>query len=125
MVKKGRKEKHAGGRPKADPRSIRSERLVLRVHPDLMGVLDNLANESLISRSQLVERILITFCNQDPRVNLDLVGRRVDPSTPTQREVLASAASFERRWKGFAALRAAALAEPTEEDDGPPPPEGS
>ena len=39
---------------------------------DLMATLDQLARESVVSRSQLVERTLISFCNLDPRVHLDL-----------------------------------------------------
>jgi hypothetical protein len=112
------------GRQPQDPRTIRSERLVLRVHPDLMATLDQLARESSISRSQLVERTLISFCNIDPRNNLDMTGRRTKPGT-NQPDLLATPGDFKRRWKGFAALRAAALAQP--EDDFPDysPPEGT
>jgi hypothetical protein len=113
------------GRQPQDPRTIRSERLVLRVHPDLMATLDQLARESIVSRSQLVERTLISFCNMDPRIHLDLTGRRTEPGT-NQPNLLATPADFQRRWKGFAALRAAALGQPEDEfPDYPPPPEGT
>jgi hypothetical protein len=108
------------GRQRQDPRSIRSERLVLRVHPDLMETLEKLARESGVSRSQMIERTLITFCNLDPRVHLDMTGRKTEPGAD-QPSLLATPADFQRRWKGFAAVRAAALGQ-SEEDalpDGP------
>jgi hypothetical protein len=86
------------GRPKRDPDTLRTSRLVTRIHPDLMSALKGLANANGITRSMLVERTLISFVQlADPRVKLDHMGRRVDGEIPTD-EPLGTPASFNHVW---------------------------
>lgn len=100
------------GRRAGDPAAMRSERLVLRVHPDLIDGLNRAADEAGLSRSTFVERCLISLLNEDPRNSLDHVGRRVPPETLNKKESpLGSMASFERKWQNFKRLRRTVLME--------------
>lgn len=65
------------GRPFGDPRDVRTFRLAQRVHPDLMSVLDQRCREYGLTRSQLIERILIDYLNTHEQAQLDMVGRWV------------------------------------------------
>jgi hypothetical protein len=71
-------EKNVGGRPKRDPNTLRTERLVIRTHPDLMRYLTELAGRNGITRSMLVERTLVSFVNLTiGEVVLDSMGREL------------------------------------------------
>ncbi|MBR0825709.1 hypothetical protein JQ596_09175 [Bradyrhizobium manausense] len=60
------------------PDKARGDRLTLRMHPDIMEILAARAAERGISRSHLVEQILVGFMRADPRnPKLDPVGRMV------------------------------------------------
>ncbi|HWF84818.1 MAG TPA: hypothetical protein VG222_08235, partial [Vicinamibacterales bacterium] len=72
-------EKIKRGRRPGSPDAKRSYRYVMRMHPDLADTLAHLADEAGMSRALFVERILISFVNQDPRISLDHVGRRPKP----------------------------------------------
>jgi hypothetical protein len=63
------------GRPYGDPDDLRSERLTLRIHPDLMSVLVQRAREAGLTRSLYVERILIEHTNRVEGASLDMIGR--------------------------------------------------
>lgn len=107
------------GRRAGDPAAMRSERLVLRVHPHLLDALNVAADEAGLSRSTYVERCLISWLNEDPRNSLDAVGRRVSPEQLSQRDSpLGSMASFERKWQNFKRMRRTVL---MEEVPGPDP----
>ena len=100
MVTKAKPRGREGGRKAANPDDIRSERLVLRAHPDLVDALTERGKIYGVSRSQFIERILITYLNlqQDQRP-LDLTGRYVKS---------AAAAKIMRErpgdaWKAFGA----------------------
>jgi hypothetical protein len=87
MVKKAtpkkKIEKNVGGRPPADPETLRSERLVLRVHPDLMATLTERADEQRMTRSRFVEEILLGVLALDPRnPRFDKHGR-INPQAKT------------------------------------------
>ena len=82
----------------------------MRIHPDLADALNNLADESGLSRSLFVERVLISFVNQDPRTALDHIGRRVRHDTPPVPPP-GSLASFGRQWQRWSALRYDVLGE--------------
>lgn len=61
---------------------MRSTRLTLRAHDDLMKLLTLRADEAGISRSHYIERLLIRFLMADPRnPKLDAMGRIVPGQT--------------------------------------------
>jgi hypothetical protein len=100
MVKKAtakKAEKNLGGRPRRDPATLRTERLVLRIHPDLMYCLTELAKENGLTRSMLVERAMVTFVNLSAgEPILDTMGRRLHG--PESENVLGTPASFQHVW---------------------------
>jgi hypothetical protein len=63
------------GRPLASEGDVRSDRLAQRVHPDLIEVYDQRAREYGLTRSQLIERVLIDHANQIEGAQLDNIGR--------------------------------------------------
>jgi hypothetical protein len=77
----------------------------MRMHPDLSDALNALADESGLSRSLFVERVLISFVNQDPRLQLDHIGRRVRHDAPAGAPPAGSLASFGRQWQRWQALK--------------------
>ena len=96
MVAKRKRPEEAlkRGRPRLDPADLRSERLVLRVHPDLMEQLNRRGRTEGISRSLFVERVLIAFLNGTGGRPLDRIGRYTQPApSPGALE------NFERAWQ--------------------------
>jgi hypothetical protein len=92
-------EKNLGGRPPRDPDTLRTERLVVRIHPDLMRWLTKLATENGITRSLLVERSLVTFVNlSQPEPILDAMGRELQ-AEPPEGAPLGTPESFASIWK--------------------------
>lgn len=73
-------KKTAGRRP-GPPEDVRTDRLVVRMHPDMFGVLTEKAKFYGVSRSQYVERILIGYLNMQADLTpLDGMGRFIkDP----------------------------------------------
>jgi hypothetical protein len=111
------------GRRPGDPGAKRSDRLVLRVHPDLIDALNASADEAGLSRSLFIERILVSYIKSDPRyADMDHMGRRrPTPGSAAQ----TSLRSFEQRWDRFTAIRRAVVgdipdAEPALDDYGRP-----
>jgi len=68
----------ATGRPPGDPLDIRSERLVLRVHTDLLEALTDCATAARMTRSLYVEQILLAYLNRVEKADLDSIGRKVE-----------------------------------------------
>jgi hypothetical protein len=72
------KKKHPG-RPAADPADLRTARVAIRFHPDLVFELDGAAREAGLNRSIYVERILVNYLNahaeRRERPPLDVIGR--------------------------------------------------
>lgn len=106
MVKKAtakKSGKNPGGRPPRDPDTLRTERLVLRIHPDLMRCLTALANDSGLTRSMLVERALVSFVNLSAgNPIIDSMGRLLHAGE-RQGHALGTTESFEQIWRGVAA----------------------
>lgn len=76
-------EKDLGGRPPRDADTLRTERLVLRVHPDFLDVLTERAEEQRMTRSRYVEELLRGILALDPRnPRFDRNGK-IDPNAPT------------------------------------------
>jgi hypothetical protein len=70
------REKHAGGRPPLDPADVRSERIGVRIHPDLRGEMNRLARIDGLRLSMFIERSLIKVVNERSGAEvLDLIGR--------------------------------------------------
>lgn len=76
MREAARVSRHPGGRPKSDPADLRSDRLGLRIHPDLRTELEALAREDGLRLAHYTERALVDHVN---RVRggavLDRIGR--------------------------------------------------
>jgi hypothetical protein len=67
------------GRPPGDPDDVRTERIAIRVHPNLLFELNVLSRVEGVTRSVLVERLLIRLVNDHHRRTLmDPIGRYVD-----------------------------------------------
>jgi hypothetical protein len=79
-----KKEKKRGrGRPASDPDDLRSERIALRSHPDLVNELNHMARAQGITRSVLIERALIDFVNEEARAEIvDMIGRYTVADNP-------------------------------------------
>ena len=72
-------ERKTRGRPPGDPDDLRTERLAIRLHRDLTFELNVLARLDGITRSVLVERLLIRMLNDHYNRNVvDKIGRYVD-----------------------------------------------
>jgi len=113
MVKKGqilgpRPEVNRDGTPRkrpgrAVPRDdLRSERLVLRIHPDLMEIIATRSREKGVSRSAYVESVVLGWANSDPRnPRVDGIGK-FDPKAPSPGAAAeADHLKFAERWARF------------------------
>lgn len=61
---------------------IRADRLMMRMHSDLVKLLDARAREAGESRSRFIEKLLVAFLRLDPRnPRIDPWGR-IDPDAP-------------------------------------------
>jgi hypothetical protein len=128
MVKKGtilgpRNPVTQQGKPRRPPgpppkkiEDIRTERLVMRMHPDLLEQLSMLARERGVSRSAYIERVLLGWVNSDPRnPRLDGIGRRVE-GVPTPHELFkGNPVRFGERWSKFSELSMSLLGERAQE----------
>jgi len=73
---KTRKLRRKPGPAARDDADNRSERITLRAHDDLLKLLSLRADESGVSRSHYIERLLIRWLTADPRnPALDAMGR--------------------------------------------------
>jgi hypothetical protein len=81
VVKKAKKKQR--GRPQGDPDDLRTERIAPRVHSDLLFETNILARLEGVTRSVLIERLLIRLINDHrSRTVVDKVGRYVgEPPT--------------------------------------------
>jgi hypothetical protein len=66
------------GRKYGNPADVRTGRLVQRIHPHLESVIEQRAREYGLTKSQLVEKILIDHMNAVEGAQLDRIGRWVD-----------------------------------------------
>lgn len=100
MVKKANPSKNPGGRPARDPDTLRTERLVVRIHPDLMRTLTEMSAENGITRSLLVERCLVEFVNLSKgRAVLDFMGRELKGEPREGVRPLGTPESFRSIWR--------------------------
>src|SRR3984893_4480053 len=119
MVKEASKAKGSRRSPRkaADAGDTRTERLVLRVHPDLVEVLTERAREKGITRSAYVEQLLVGWVRLDPRNRrLDAIGKFV-PDAPDPDDVKRrSPLSFAERWQKFSTASQLLLGAPPPSD---------
>jgi hypothetical protein len=114
------------GKP-ARPGEVRSDRLIMRVHPDLLGILSERAREKGLTRSQYVEQILVGWCRLDPRNRrVDMIGK-YDPAAPSPEELRSrSSFRFADLWTKFGTVSRLLLGAPPPSewvDDGNGPPD--
>jgi hypothetical protein len=78
---KAKTTKRPPGRPPADPGDLRTERMALRLHPDLMYELGVATREAGTNKSLFIERLLINHLNdrlvRRAATPLDVIGRYV------------------------------------------------
>ena len=99
------------------PGDVRTDRLVMRVHHDLLELLTERARERGITRSNYVEQLLVGWVRLDPRNRqVDLIGKYL-PNAPHPYEVqVRSPFAFAERWQKFATVSRLILgAEPPRE----------
>jgi hypothetical protein len=73
-----KKQTRPRGRPQGDPDDLRTERIALRVHSDLLFETNIIARLEGVTRSVLIERLLIRLVNDHhSRTVVDKVGRYV------------------------------------------------
>ena len=102
---------------KARPDDVRTERLVLRVHPNLMEILTGRARERGITRSAYVEQLLVGWARLDPRnPKLDLIGKLVAGAQDPNEVRIRSPFNFAERWSKFAAAHTLLLGAPPPND---------
>ena len=88
--------------PVPNPDRLKSERIVLRVHPDLLNVITAGAGERGVTRSQYVEKLLIGWANMDPRRRrLDLSGKVSESAMHPHDTLEQKPLEFNDRWKKF------------------------
>jgi hypothetical protein len=82
----------------------REDRIMMRMHPDLVRMIDIRSRERGESRSRFVERLVVAFLKADPRnPKLDAVGR-VDPDAPPPLSKAGEPMKFAERWTTFKRL---------------------
>jgi hypothetical protein len=82
VVKK--EKKRPRGRPRGDPDDLRTERIAVRAHKDLVNELNFLSRHKGVTRSVLIERLLIDLVNDEARsIAVDAIGRYTVAEAPT------------------------------------------
>ena len=110
---------NADGRPRAKPGKparpgeVRSDRLIMRIHPDLLQVLSIRAREKGLTRSQYIEQILVGWARLDPRnPRVDMIGK-FDPAAPSPEELRSrSSFRFADLWTKFGTVSRLLLGAP-------------
>ena len=107
MVKDSKKKISVKPGPKVLDEDVRSERLTMRVHRDLMYILDQRAKEANMSRSAYIERILVGWVQADPRnPKVDSRGKLVE-NAPSPNELrLKKSFAYAEKWTKFNAAYA-------------------
>jgi hypothetical protein len=107
MVKPGlprlkQPERKKPGPPKRDEADMRSNRLTLRVHDDLMHLLTLRSKEAGLTRSAYIERLMLAWLRADPRnPKFDPMGK-VMPTAPTPLSLLRKEPmSVAERWAKY------------------------
>ena len=110
MVKDSKKRSSKKPGPQVSDDEVRSERLTMRMHPDLMHILDKRSKERAVSRSAYIEQLLIGWVQADPRnPKIDSRGKLVD-GAPTPLELMNTKSfQYAEKWAKFNAAYAILL----------------
>jgi hypothetical protein len=86
----------------ARPDDVKTDRLIMRLHPDVNALLDFRAAEKGITRSKYVEQLLVGFLGSDPRnPRLNAIGK-IDRHGPSPLMIRADTPhKFAERWQRF------------------------
>ncbi|SDJ74207.1 hypothetical protein SAMN05216338_106315 [Bradyrhizobium sp. Rc2d] len=112
----------SGGFPKrkpapAEPPDGKGNRLTLRMHPDIMEILSARAVERGVSRSHLVEQILVGFMRADPRnPKMDAVGRIVDSAESPLALRERAPLQVAEKWQKFVTAHGIVMGSPPPQD---------
>ncbi len=129
MVKESKKEIGAPSRPDARrqrgrvssrktgaasaPGDAKTDRIIMRVHPDLLELIDARAREKDLTRSKYLNQVLVGWSNSDPRnPKLDAAGRRIVTATDPRQSQLFKPFSFAERWQRYVAAHNAIFGHP-------------
>jgi hypothetical protein len=97
----GSTPKRRPGKPPR-PGEVRTEKLVMRVHPDLMAVLTERAREKGETRSAYVEKLLVGWVRLDPRNRrVDMIGKYVEDAPDPRDPKRMSSFGYHERWRKF------------------------
>lgn len=97
----------------ADPAAAKSDRIIMRVHPDLLSIIDARAREKDLTRSKYLNQLLVGWSNADPRnPRLDAAGRRVETAPEPLQYQLARPLVFAERWQRFVTAHNAIFGHP-------------
>jgi hypothetical protein len=96
------------GSPRAKPGKTprpddnKTDRLIMRLHPDMTALLDFRAEEKGLTRSKYVEQLLVGFLASDPRnPRLNAIGK-IERSGPSPLMLRADQPhKFAERWQRF------------------------
>jgi hypothetical protein len=111
MVSKPKKRSVKAG-PRVAEEDIKSVRMTIRLHPDLVRILDARAAELGINRSAYVERLLVGWAKADPRnPRIDMRGKFLDTPDPEDLRTK-SPHVFGQRWQKFSEAYAIILGTP-------------
>jgi hypothetical protein len=99
------------------PEDVKSDRIIMRVHSDLLMILDARAKERGLTRSKYLEQLLIGWAKSDPRNwRLDSIGRRI-PNLPAPRGLRKmDPLKFADRWQKFATAHTVLFGAPPPSD---------
>ena len=96
------------GSPRAKPGKVarpddnKTDRLIMRLHPDVTALLDFRAEEKGLTRSKYVEQLLVGFLGSDPRnPRMNAIGKIDRAAAPPLAQREASPHRFAERWQRF------------------------
>jgi hypothetical protein len=88
--------------PKIAESDIRTERLAMRVHPDLIHIVDQRAREQNLTRSAYIERLLVGYIQADPRnPKIDSRGKLVENAASPLEMMNKDSIRFGEKWSRF------------------------
>jgi hypothetical protein len=90
------------GPPKRDEADMRSNRLTLRVHDDLMHLLTMRSREAGLTRSAYIERLMLAWLRADPRnPKMDPMGKVVEHAPTPLQNLRKDSMNVAERWTKY------------------------
>jgi hypothetical protein len=116
VKKDGSTPKRKPGKPPR-PGEVRTEKLVMRVHPDLMALLTERAREKGETRSAYVEKLLVGWVRLDPRNRrVDMIGKYVEDAPDPRDPKRMASFGYHERWRKFSSASRLLLGAPPPSD---------